>query len=67
MGAGGVTLAQNCAEREQIDAIIARAVSAGASLQKAAVDTDWGGYSGYVADPDGHLWEIAWPILGVMK
>jgi catechol 2,3-dioxygenase-like lactoylglutathione lyase family enzyme len=66
-GQGGFTLAQNCAERATVDAIIARAVAAGATLQKAAVDTDWGGYSGYVADPDGHLWEIAWPVLEIMK
>ncbi len=66
-GQGGFTLAQNCAERATVDAIIARAVAAGATLQKAAEDTAWGGYSGYVADPDGHLWEIAWPVLEMMK
>lgn len=66
-GQGGFTLAQNCAERATVDAIITRAVAAGATLQKAAVDTAWGGYSGYVADPDGHLWEIAWPVLEMMK
>ena len=36
------------------------AVAAGARIVKAPRDTAWGGYSGYFADPDGHLWEIAW-------
>lgn len=66
-GQGGFTLAQNVAERATVDAIMARAVAAGATMQKKAEDTPWGGYSGYVADPDGHLWEIAWPILEIMK
>jgi catechol 2,3-dioxygenase-like lactoylglutathione lyase family enzyme len=66
-GQGGFTLAQNFAERASVDATIARAVAAGATLQKAPEDTAWGGYSGYVADPDGHLWEIAWPVLEIMK
>ena len=39
---------------------VARAVAAGARLSRPAHDTDWGGYSGYFADPDGHLWEVAW-------
>ena len=39
---------------------MAEAVAAGASLKKPAQDVFWGGYSGYFADPDGHLWEIAW-------
>jgi len=66
-GQGGFTLAQNCEERAQVDALIAHAVAAGATLQKAAEETPWSGYSGYFADPDGHLWEIAWPILEIMK
>ena len=37
-----------------------RPIAAGARLLKAAVRADWGGYSGYVADPDGHPWEIAY-------
>lgn len=55
-----VTLAQNQPSREAVDAVIAEAVTAGATLVKAAEDVFWGGYSGYFADPDGHLWEIAW-------
>ncbi len=36
------------------------AVQGGAKLVKEAMEADWGGYSGYFADPDGHLWEVAW-------
>ncbi len=59
-GFGGITLAQNVARRELVDAALARAVSAGATLLKPAADAFWGGYSGYFADPDGYPWEVAW-------
>jgi len=39
---------------------IAEAKQAGGRVVKPAKDTDWGGYVGYFADPDGHLWEVAW-------
>jgi catechol 2,3-dioxygenase-like lactoylglutathione lyase family enzyme len=55
-----VALAYNTRSREEVDTVIARAVDVGARLQKPAADAFWGGYSGYIADPDGHLWEIAW-------
>jgi catechol 2,3-dioxygenase-like lactoylglutathione lyase family enzyme len=65
-GWGGIALAQNQRSRDEVDAAVARAVAAGATLLKAPVATEWGGYSGYVADPDGHAWEIAhnpyWPL-----
>jgi catechol 2,3-dioxygenase-like lactoylglutathione lyase family enzyme len=53
-----VTLAVNLAGREEVDAAMAVALGAGADLVKAPVATEWGGYSGYFADPDGHLWEL---------
>ncbi|GAB7080246.1 VOC family protein [Megalodesulfovibrio paquesii] len=56
----GVTLSHNVASKEEADAVLAQAVAVGAMLIKPAQDTDWGGYSGYFADPDGHLWEVAW-------
>lgn len=59
-GFSGVTLAHNVSTTEEVDALINIAVSAGATLIKPAQDTFWGGYSGYFADPDGYLWEIAW-------
>jgi uncharacterized protein len=59
-GFGGVTLAQNVADKEAVDRVLAQAVSAGGTVLKPAVTAEWGGYSGYFADPDGHPWEIAW-------
>lgn len=56
----GVTLACNCASREEVDQTLSRAVAAGAKLVKPAQDVFWGGYSGYFEDPDGHLWELAY-------
>jgi catechol 2,3-dioxygenase-like lactoylglutathione lyase family enzyme len=65
-GWGGVALAQNHGSREAVDDAVATAIGAGATLLKAPEETEWGGYSGYVADPDGHAWEIAhnpyWPL-----
>lgn len=56
----GITLAHNVQVKDEVDELIARAISAGAKLEKAAQDTEWGGYSGYFSDPDGYLWEIAY-------
>lgn len=58
-GFGGVTLAQNVRSREEVDQVIAAAVAAGATLLRNATAKEWGGYSGYFADPDGYPWEIA--------
>jgi catechol 2,3-dioxygenase-like lactoylglutathione lyase family enzyme len=61
-----VSLAINLASPAEVDAALADAVAAGAVLAKPAQQTSWGGYSGYFADPDGHLWEVAhnpfWPL-----
>ncbi|AWL99818.1 VOC family protein [Bradyrhizobium amphicarpaeae] len=54
----GMTLAWNCATRGEVDAVLAFALSKGAKLVKAAHETDYGGYSGYFTDPDGHPWEV---------
>lgn len=53
-------LAHNVGSRTEVDAVMAEAASAGAQVVKAPVDTFWGGYAGCFADPDGHLWEVAW-------
>ncbi|GAB4244141.1 MAG: VOC family protein [Acidobacteriota bacterium] len=58
-GFPGFALAHNVASREEVDAALAEAVRAGATLVKPAQDVFWGGYSGYFADPDGYLWEVA--------
>lgn len=55
----GVALAWNCRSEAEVDAAIARARRAGGSVPKDAQKTFWGGYAGYFADPDGHLWEVA--------
>ena len=52
------TLGHNVASRSEVDAVMAKALVAGARQVRAAQDTFWGGYAGYFADPDGHLWEI---------
>lgn len=66
-GLAPVTLAHNLKEPADVDATIAAAVAAGGRLVSAGVRREWGGYSGYVADPDGYRWEIAvnpdWPDL----
>lgn len=56
---GGVTLAINVATEDEVDAALAAAIAAGATLLKPATRADWGGLSGYFADPDGHPWEVA--------
>jgi hypothetical protein len=65
-GFRGVALAHNARSRGEVDEILAEAAAAGATITKAAHDTFWGGYAGYFADPDGHLWEVAfnphWPL-----
>jgi predicted lactoylglutathione lyase len=59
-GFRGVALAHNVSSKEAVDALIEQAVSAGAKLIKQPEMVFWGGYSGYFADLDDHLWEIAW-------
>lgn len=59
VGFSGVTLAFNQPDRAAVDAVMAEAEAAGARIVKPAHEVFWGGYSGYFADPDGHLWEVA--------
>ena len=59
-GFKGFTLAFNTRSRSEVDATLAEAQKAGAKLVKPAQEAFWGGYSGYFADPDGFLWEVAW-------
>lgn len=66
LGAGAITLAQNFNSPAEVDDAFAAALAAGATLLKAPEAVFWGGYSGYYADPDGHVWEVAhnpfWPL-----
>ncbi|MWG35937.1 VOC family protein [Halomarina oriensis] len=59
-GFEGVTLAHNVASPETVDDVLAEAEAAGGDVVKPGQEVFWGGYSGYFADPDGHLWEVAW-------
>lgn len=58
-GFRGFTLAHNVASPAAVDETLESAVRAGATLVKPGHPTSWGGYSGYFADPDGVLWEVA--------
>jgi catechol 2,3-dioxygenase-like lactoylglutathione lyase family enzyme len=59
-GFSGMALAHNVASEADVDAVLGEAVSKGARLLKAGQRAFWGGYSGYFADPDGHIWEVAY-------
>jgi catechol 2,3-dioxygenase-like lactoylglutathione lyase family enzyme len=58
-GWGGITLAHNVNSPEEVDAVLAEAERAGATIARAGAPTFWGGYSGVFVDPDGHPWEVA--------
>lgn len=58
-GWGGVTLAYNARSPAEVDAVLAEAERAGATIGRAGATTSWGGYSGIFIDPDGHPWEVA--------
>ncbi|WP_027834346.1 VOC family protein [Maritalea myrionectae] len=66
IGTGAITLAQNFDSEAEVDASFERAIAAGATTIKKPEKAFWGGYSGYIADPDGHIWELAmnpnWPL-----
>ena len=59
LGTGAMTLAQNFLTNDEVDAAYQLALSVGATPLKAPEKVFWGGYSGYYADPDGHVWEVA--------
>ena len=59
-GFGGIALAHNAPDRATVDRVLAEAAAAGATILKPATEAEWGGYSGYFADPDGFPWEVAW-------
>ncbi len=56
---GGITLAHNVRTETEVDEILGTAEAAGGTVTKPAARTFYGGYAGYFADPDGHVWEIA--------
>ena len=58
-GFGGIALAHNVRVKQQVDEVLETARQLGGEVLKPAQETFWGGYSGYFADLDGHLWEVA--------
>lgn len=58
-GTARSVLAHNVASPDEVDAVMAQARRAGATIVKPAQRAFWGGYAGYFQDPDGHLWEVA--------
>lgn len=58
--ATNVTIGHNVRTRQEVDAVMKRAVDSGATLVKSPHETFWGGYAGYFLDPEGHLWEVVW-------
>lgn len=54
------SLGHNVASKDEVDAVMEQARTAGAVIVKPAQGTFYGGYAGYFQDPDGHLWEVAW-------
>ncbi len=65
-GNGGIALAQNVGSEAEVDAMMALMKGAGAHILKEASKTFWGGYDGYFADPDGHVWEVAYNPFWVL-
>lgn len=65
-GFRGVSLGINCVSEAEVDDTLAGAEAAGGQIVKPARATEWGGYSGYFTDPEGHAWEVAhnpaWPL-----
>lgn len=59
-GFRGLTLAHNVREKGDVAVVLAEAQASGGRIVKPAQDVFWGGHSGYFADPDGYLWEVAW-------
>ncbi|MGK4064783.1 VOC family protein [Rothia sp. HC945] len=59
-GLAPLTLAHNVGSAEEVDGVLRAAREAGAPFVSVAAHREWGGYSGYFADPDGYRWEIAW-------
>ncbi len=58
-GFSGIALAHNVRSEAEVEQVLAEAAAAGGRIVKPAKRAFWGGYSGYFADPDGHLWEVA--------
>jgi catechol 2,3-dioxygenase-like lactoylglutathione lyase family enzyme len=59
-GFPGFTLSHNVRSQAEVDQLLEEAAAGGGRIVKRGGRADWGGYTGYFADPDGFLWEVAW-------
>jgi catechol 2,3-dioxygenase-like lactoylglutathione lyase family enzyme len=59
-GPAPITLAHNVRTREEVTAVMAEMTAAGGTPVSGPAEREWGGFTGYVADPDGYRWEVAW-------
>lgn len=59
-GFPGFSLAHNVRSAGEVDALLAEVAAGGGRVARAGHRAEWGGYTGYFADPDGFLWEVAW-------
>ena len=59
-GFSGVLLSLNVDRREEVAGLLRRVVAAGGRIVRPEAASSWGGTTGVFADPDGHLWEVAW-------
>jgi catechol 2,3-dioxygenase-like lactoylglutathione lyase family enzyme len=59
-GSGEFSIGHLVGSKEEVDAVLAHAQAAGATLTEQPHERPWGIYSGYFRDPDGHLWEVIW-------
>jgi uncharacterized protein len=66
-GFGGVAIAINVERPEMVQPALDEAARAGATILKPATEAEWGGVSGYFADPDGYPWEVAWAPNSVIR
>lgn len=60
LGRGAATLGYNVRDKADVAAILDKVLAAGGKVLKPAADVFWGGHHGYFADPEGHIWEVAW-------
>lgn len=62
-GFAGITLAHNVESEAKVRDVMGQAERAGAKIVLQPQNAEWGGYHGYFTDPDGHFWEVAYPML----
>ena len=67
LGQGACTFGHNLRQKEDVGPLLERAQAAGGRILKPAQDVFWGGHHGYFADPEGHIWEIAFNPFSLLR